>query len=348
MKPKEILSYYGRIYPNAWKWVDKMREDRGKNLPFWPEWCFFPMSGAYAIVWDEANRQGLAGDKIDLNMSTIIDDVGVVCALATWRVTQGIYRFDPDVYESVVETELAGALPHDIFFQLPEWCVYVETPGLIYQGAELSGFFAHLEFDVNTYEKELRLVFHYRDDISKIPLLKPFPLHLGEWDLLTSIKKTFDQGFANMAETMPEEIPEKEVADAAAEMMEKELTAMVSLLLYLCSANGEIGNGEESPDKPRPKKTKKGMRLFPPVDSKDWTVGERMGTTIRRASRSYSDSVEHGEAYRQGPRPHVRRAHWHGYWVGPRDGERKFVLKWLPPIFVGESDIKVVTTRPVK
>ena len=34
-----------------------------------------------------------------------------------------------------------------------------------------------------------------------------------------------------------------------------------------------------------------------------------------------------------GPRPHVRRAHWHGFWSGPRESDaRKLSLKWLPPI----------------
>ncbi|MGC6378155.1 hypothetical protein ACNO7L_10190 [Bisgaard Taxon 45] len=39
-------------------------------------------------------------------------------------------------------------------------------------------------------------------------------------------------------------------------------------------------------------------------------------------------------------RPHIRRAHWHGYWTGKRDEpeNRKFDLKWLPPFAVGLKD----------
>jgi hypothetical protein len=32
--------------------------------------------------------------------------------------------------------------------------------------------------------------------------------------------------------------------------------------------------------------------------------------------------------------PHVRAAHWHHFWKGPRDGARELVLRWLPPILV--------------
>lgn len=31
---------------------------------------------------------------------------------------------------------------------------------------------------------------------------------------------------------------------------------------------------------------------------------------------------------------HMRRAHWQSFWTGPRDSERKKILKWIPPTFV--------------
>lgn len=40
-----------------------------------------------------------------------IGDVGRVAALGSWRVTQGVYRFDQDLYEAVKSTPLEGNLP---------------------------------------------------------------------------------------------------------------------------------------------------------------------------------------------------------------------------------------------
>ena len=31
---------------------------------------------------------------------------------------------------------------------------------------------------------------------------------------------------------------------------------------------------------------------------------------------------------------HVRRAHWHHYWIGKQDGERRLVLKWVAPSYI--------------
>jgi hypothetical protein len=76
-----------------------------------------------------------------------LGDVGAVGALAAWRVTKGIYRFDPDVYQEIIDTPVTGDIPHEILFELPEWCVYIETPGMMAeQEQKVVGFFAHLEY----------------------------------------------------------------------------------------------------------------------------------------------------------------------------------------------------------
>ena len=46
------------------------------------------------------------------------------------------------------------------------------------------------------------------------------------------------------------------------------------------------------------------------------------------------------------PRPHIRRAHWHSFWVGKRDqpDARSVTLKWLPPIPVNVQGVEDLTT----
>ena len=49
----------------------------------------------------------------------------MVGALAAWRATQGIERFDPTIFEAVWDTPLTGELPTELLYRLPEWCCYV-------------------------------------------------------------------------------------------------------------------------------------------------------------------------------------------------------------------------------
>ena len=119
-RPREILATIGRAYPHLWPAVDRLRAMRADDFPEWPDWCFLPMQGAYAILSGGGDR------RVPLDR---IHHVGIVAALAAWRVTQGVYRFDPAVAEAVAATPLEGELPTDLLYPLPEWCVYIETPG---------------------------------------------------------------------------------------------------------------------------------------------------------------------------------------------------------------------------
>lgn len=65
---------------------------------------------------------------------------------------------------------------------------------------------------------------------------------------------------------------------------------MISLLLYLCSENADYAR----PPQPRAKRTKRGLRLFPPDKPNTWDVGTRIGAQLRcaQAAREQGDGAE--------------------------------------------------------
>lgn len=342
-RPREHLITAGKLYSQAWSRSDEFRADRGRNgLPDWPQWCYLPMSAWYAIVSADAGVDRLGADRIH--------DVARLAAIGSWRVTQGIYRFDPALYAAVVDTPITGDIPCDILYRLPEWCVYVETPGIEFSGAPLHGVWAHLECDANTDRAELRLLTDGEAG------LMPIILHLGTWSLAESIERAVVEAVKQGRQAG---LTAQETALASADVV-KELRPLVepvmSLLLYICSENSEIGNGSDAPKNPEPKRTKRGWRLFAPDKPTTWDVGVRLGTALRRAY--YSAETDLGDTH-AGPRPHIRRAHWHGFRSGPMKradgsdipaGQRKFDLRWLPPIPVNLHDVTDLpaTIRPVK
>lgn len=144
-RPKQHLIAAARLYPKAWQHVNEMRAGRGIDLPAWPDWCYLPIAGWYSIVCADAGVPVL-----DHRHLKLIGDIGRLAALGTWRMTQGVYRFDPELFAALVDTPITGDLPADLFYRLPEWCVYIETPGQQWLGTDLYGFFAHMEWDANT------------------------------------------------------------------------------------------------------------------------------------------------------------------------------------------------------
>jgi len=317
-RPVRHLHAAGRLYPNAWKQVDLFRKDRGKDLPEWPEWCFLPLAAWYAIV---SEGGVMPPDRVP--------DVGRLGAVGTWRYSQGIYRFHPETLKALSKTSLDGEIPAEVLLRLPEWCVYIETPDLSCSGYNLFGFFAHLEWDVNTGRRELRLVLDTESE------LLPMPLHLGG-NIIDVVNKalieTHVQGTLAGA-TLP--VPsQKVVTDLAAE-----IAPLVSLLLYLCADEPEIEDRRHPgyrPQRPQPTRVKGGWRLFPAQSPRTWLVGENIGRAISASRENLGPGEETGRSVK----PHLRRAHWHGFWSGPKKGDRQFRYKWLPPIPVNPESTR--------
>lgn len=354
-RPRDLLQATGGKHPGAWGQADSLRADRGNaGMPTWPDWCYLPIAGWIAIASQ--------GRQYTLEHSR---EASTLAAVGAWRLTQGIYRFDPELYAQLVDTSITGDIPADVLYRLPEWCIYIEMPQLVrdesgahYYARDVShetapepdaihGFFAHLEHDVNTGATELRLL------LDSDGGLQPIALHLGSWSLAESVdrfsavatRNALDAGLAVAPITQDMRVALAETAKPC-----------LSLLLYLCSQNAEIGDGSRAPANPLPKRTKRGWRIFGAERVTTWDVGVRLGAALRRA---YSAAAEAGDGTHAGPRGHIRRAHWHGFRSGamktpagdPIPAElRRFDVRWLPPIPVNldDPDNLPATIRTVK
>jgi hypothetical protein len=236
-RAREILAVVGRAYPRAWSQVDQLRRERGRSLPQWPEWCFLPLHGAYAIV------SGGGENRVPHERA---HHVGIVGALAAWRVTQGVYRYDPALYEALIGTALDRDIPREPLYRLPEWCVYLETPGLTWMVAgetrPIHGVWAHLDWEEHTpgaAAHELRLLL----DTARTPAdaldpwrgCIPIPLILGPGSVAHALERVMASGVARARELGYEVSGLFGDARVASQIVGEILWPIVSLLLYLCS-----------------------------------------------------------------------------------------------------------------
>ena len=294
----------------------------------WAKWCFLPLEAWNAIAeMAEKNpiRQGVLGDFLS--------------AVGTWRYSQGIYRFDETFYRAVVNSDGMSKIPSEILLRLPEWCVYVETPGMTFMDASIDGFFAHLDDDRTNGRTILRLSLVEHETPDPLSFVT-FPINLGEWSVEEAYnafahetvqrlsRSSFPIMAANKMSAMLSQTKQESV-----QIIEK----MISMLLYLCTDKPDIIDRREpewKPGFPKPKKVKGGLlRYFPAEKERIYDVGLNLGQQLR-AAEDQLPSAPTGRHVRS----HLRRGHWHGYWSGPRKpgkpGQRKFELKWLSPIFV--------------
>jgi hypothetical protein len=257
-------------------------------------------------------------------------DIAVLGALAPWRYTQGVYQFDDALLAALTATPLDNILPAAVFLRLPQWSIYAALPPgrLAFEGQPLHGFFAHLEWDAgdtNRGRQELRLLLDAEQGLT------PIILHLGPWTVRESQRRAVAEA-QRVAAAHGLSAPAQ--SDAYARGMADAVTPLLSLLLYLCADAPEIDSEREpgtSPHNPGPRRIKRGVRLFPPPRPTLWRVGDGIGAQLRTATDA---PAEHSDRH---VRTHIRRAHWHGYWTGPRNqpDARGFVYHWLPPQVVG-------------
>ena len=308
-------------YPQAWDQLARFRRQKAK-LGGWPSWCDVPLSGAYAIVTGGTDRR--PDDA----------DVAVVGGIGTWRLSQGIYRYDPDLLEALWTTPIER-VPAELLYRLPEWCLYLETPGRSIGSTPLLGAFVWLEWDTHPpHRTELRALLDTAD------YLYPIILHLTH----ETLDGCIDAALAEILRHMPETktLPSGIWTDFRTCLREI-WPSLISLVLYLCSQEPDVADesgAARMPVRERPR-TREG-KLIPASAPAAWVIGARIGAMLRQAR-----SIESAGGTHASPRPHIRRAHFHHYRTGPRSGQQQLVLRWLHPILVGGGDVPV-TIHPVK
>ncbi len=301
-------------------------EAERENTPVfnWPSWCFLPMAGWYVLALDRYGKPQLALDEVA--------DVIRLAAIGTWKYSQDVYTFDPDLVRELTDTDLSGDLPCDVLKRLPNFSLYIAQPFSTKLG-NACGFWVHLEYDVNTQREELRFLVLTEEHLA------PVILHLGNWNLAEAVARAGETGW-NQSEiegVMPRvknEMSKREWIQTLRDTWHEPLKIMLPLVLYLCSDEPDvIGRVPgKTPVRPRPKTLKGRFRMFPPDTPTVFEVGSNIGPQLRAAREAVSRA---GTGTHK--RPHIRRGHWHGYWYGARNTAQSFKYRWLSPIFVGAN-----------
>lgn len=317
---RAALEEYNHAHPGIFKDVAQVRAKESRS---WAAEIFLPTTAASLI-------QGKHFSLADRIRYWGTDEFARQCTLqqmfAAWRTTQGIYRFDPQMYADLIRTPHDGTIPAEILKRLPQWCVYFETPGRVvtHRGAvhEQLGAWAFLDCLPGQKSFEQMLVFgvHTTSGIFFIPL----PM-VGTVDqsmkAYAQIRKFWGGGV----------LAADQVRTAA-----NTAKHLLSVLLYLCSEQPELGVEGAAPQRPELRCSKGMERINLPSQPRVWDVGVRMGSVMRRAhTRKEALVAAYKAAGGKGMCPHFRRAHWAHRWVGKRNGgDRRLELRWIPPTLV--------------
>ena len=319
--PSKLLVGLVEDYPQLNKLVNHILSLRSKSWDA-PENVFVPIT-----VWTQILKQ--MGELDDKPSNQGILATSTLAALVAWRYSQGVYRFDDTLLDALSTTDMDKPLPVDVLTRLPEYCVYIPLPdGLLETMPGVAGTFVFYDFDYRTQLSELRFELLATDKVIG-PVVLPLQTERTIQEELEHVVSAVTARLWQEGKT--EEAQKVKSPDTYARDVQK----LVSLVLYLCSDKPEVDNLRQpgkSPSRPKPKKVKGGMTLFPAQKVTLWEVGHNLGQTLRNAATQKSEPTGGTHA---SPRAHVRRGHWHSFWTGPRAGDRRLILRWLHPMLVG-------------
>lgn len=263
-----------------------------------------------------------------------------------WAQYKQAYRFDADFVDELLQTDTVH-ITTDNLYRLPFRCFYLDLEELPRFWPNI-GIFVYVGFDEQnqipnlamfritpqietTVEGDYRIEasFYSGTDMQKWKLLQT--TETGEQELV--VTKSFNRHTTN-----PNLQNSKEV---------ELLCFLLQSLLYLTSNKPDVTASSKRNVINLGKKKDNQLKGHDLVLT---DVGIRYGVAIRKAKQQDVKirKVTRTTATNRKPMvSHVRKAHWHTYWIGKNRTER--VLRWIPPTFVSSHGKELpITIHDVK
>ena len=338
--PEQLLREVTRDHPGIWKKADEIRESRITHGEKCPEHTFIPTMG-WVEVLDALHPHLPRTPEVS---GRVIQESFVLDFIGSWRLTKKIYRFPPSLRDALMATPLSGEIPCETLKRLPEWGMFIETPGLIDEsGRTWDGLGVSVAVG-DTNESSLNILLVRRES-NHVLTFEGTPIQLVEGETLEAVLRDCYANAVENAEYFKWRARANDENSIATFV--RFVARCVSLVLYLCSEEPELADGWK-PSKPVGKRVKQGTRHFPADKSTTWDVGVRLGAALDMAAKTANqEDCEWKGGTHARPRGHIRRAHWHTYRTGTMRSIP--VVKWISPILVnlGKHQPFPVTVCPV-
>lgn len=293
------------------------------------------VNGYHNSVIDEVtvvrrtNHSGDSEERKDELTACYLSMYQFVSQVERFKRTKQILMFDKDFISELIKTDSSFSIRYNIFATLPYDNFYLDLSAADELCTELGidGMLIQVH-SVRTVDAEFWV-------LNCIPFVDGHSIIVTSQILSNTkdgIELTVDEIVGSMS--IKTDIPGVMSAD-----YNRIFPMLINILLYLCSYEPDIRETMTSKrQRADAKKAKKDKRAYP---EQVYAVGERFGTAFRKWTKGML-GAEHDSVSSDGTRkvkPHIRRAHWHRYWCGPRNSpDRELRLRWVHECECGFND----------
>lgn len=330
----QTLEQISQNYKFLWYAIEKKIIANYENQ-LWDKQILIPYAEWLSPLLDISKpdwKKGLKeGDMMPINGI----DFTSICTIGTWRYSKGIYKVDDLIAKNLLKTDISIKIPSTLLLNQPEWSIFVDTTNfdIFLKDKKVIGFWSNINCfhtATSTYSDQNFLIITplfesgFAEMLSVSILLNPNKNQTIE-EITDSIPKILGK-FAEPNSRTNEQITE--INDFK--------KRVVQILLLICQPEPDLSEDKKQitalNNRTYPVKIKSQLRLFEAKKIRRFDVGLRIGNELRQSIADYLNSGKKVE-------PHLRRAHWHGYWKGSqKQNEQIFFYKWIPPILVNPED----------
>jgi hypothetical protein len=354
-----VLTKSGCNVKDHWEFLYARRRDL--ITPFLEEtrgivpWSFVPIKTArgcldVAILWDYYLSTGIPFNTIpaDDYITTLMNQSGLndqelfqysamFSMYGAWRLAKDYYVFDRNLLESLLNTKNMDEIPDDLLRNFPSWAgyVYMENTSITINDTDYNGVMLYPAASTFSPDKDCMYYVFYSDMHNK-KFFGRFNFGKGSFSsALEGEKELFIDRAAEANRDITGQIEMSyEVAQDLMGTKHNDLLELsykvaaevvFKIALYLCSSKPDI-KGDTKAIAFKRNALAKGV--FKPREKINIIqVGREVAKRIMASQTSGGTGSPKS--------PHLRRGHWHGYWVGKIGSEaRKFKYNWIPPTFV--------------
>jgi hypothetical protein len=230
-----------------------------------------------------------------------------------WGFTKKIYKLDEDLVRVLAKAKLdLNTIDGSVIDKLPNFGTAVYCPYTV-NGMNIIGFIINVDYGSEVNHLMISIIHMHGKKL---------------YDMDVSIGLQGGFGYA-VNKFINESIPYGtiEISGSIDPSFKKDiLTYVMSVAMYMCSENFS-GLTKPTSNFPKLASSNKGKFKLPKV-----TSIVPIGTSDGNAIRSFNKTMTAMGTGRT-VTPHIRRAHWHTYWVGTT-GSKAQVLKFIPASFV--------------
>ena len=249
-----------------------------------------------------------------------------------WQLTKRIYSFNDLILAELLTTNMNLEIPANVILQLPDYSIYVNCP-IESDTMACGGFYATLTNNI-TFSGEVIPCVEFIWTIvqtNKNPECHSMVIELDENRTLSAaLESIFEKAKDYKQRNNTDDSNLHCIKTEISTFNFKLLSVFINCLLYLCQPEVDYKGGQ--PKCYVRNRVKLGMKIEPAKKITNVIVGEAAGKQLREAR------VVAEREFKEGKRksPHLRRGHFHHYWIldADNEGQAKLIVKWLNPIMV--------------